>query len=85
METNEKLRMAILETVDNQIKSKKPPATVQTLERLKKLGYSEEDARLLIGQCVAVEFFHVFNKSTPFDEKRFIKNLNKLPAEPFDD
>ena len=85
METNEKLRQAILETVDNQIKSKKPPATAQTLERLKKMGYSEEDARLLIGQCVAVELFHVFKNSTPFDEKRFVKNLSNLPEEPFDD
>jgi hypothetical protein len=85
METNEVLRQAILETVDNQIKLKKPPATVQTLERLKKMGYSEEDARLLIGQCVAIEIFYVFKESTPFDEKRFINNLNKLPDEPFDD
>jgi len=77
------LREQFLEIVDNQIKSNNPPETNQTLKRLKEMGYSDKDARLLIGQCVVVEIFDVLKHRKPFDEKRYIKNLMNLPKEPF--
>jgi hypothetical protein len=50
-----------------------------------KAGYTKEDAKIMIAQCVSVEIFNVMKYMQPFDEKRFIKNLNNLPAEPFED
>lgn len=85
MESNEMLREQFLEVVNNQIESNNPPETNQTLKRLKDMGYSDHDAKMLIGQCVIVEIFDVIKQGKPFDEKRYIKNLKNLPKEPFDD
>lgn len=85
MKPNEILRNQILEIINNQIKSDNPPETNQTLKRLKEMGYNDNDARMMIGQCVSVEIFDVFKHGKPFDEQRYIKNLKNLPKEPFDD
>ncbi len=85
MKPNEMLRNQILEIINNQIKSDNPPETNQTLKRLKEMGYSDNDARMMIGQCVSAEIFDVFKHGKPFDEKRYIKNLKNLPKEPFED
>lgn len=85
MEFNEALKDQILETVQNQIETNQPPETKETLERLKKTGYSDDDAKQLIGQCLAVELYHVFSNQEPFNESRYISNLKNLPEQPFDD
>ena len=59
-----------------------PPETRQTLGRLKKDGYSDTDARMLIAQCVAAELFNVMNENEPYDKERYVKNLNNLPDFP---
>lgn len=85
MESNEIMRNQIFQIITNQIRDNNPPETKLTLERLKALGYSDLDARKLIGQCIAVETFQILKFKRPFDEARYIANLNKLPKEPFDD
>ena len=42
---NKHLQRTILGVVDNQINANDPPITKITLERLRKLGYSERDAK----------------------------------------
>jgi len=84
MKSNEIVREQIIEIVENQIKSNTPPETQQTYLRLKGLGYSDMDSKKLIAQCVAIEIFDIFKHKKPFDEIRYIKNLNKLPNEPFE-
>jgi hypothetical protein len=71
--------------VKNQIKLNTPPETQQTLKRLVDLGYSDQDARMSIGQCVAVEIFGVLKLEKPFNNDRYVSNLKKLPEEPFND
>jgi len=85
MESNEIFREQIFEIIKNQIKLDTPPETKQTLKRLVDLGYSDQDARVLIGQCLAVELFSVLKLEKPFDNDRYVSNLKKLPEEPFDD
>ena len=85
MESNEILKKQFLQIVNNQIKSNDPPETNETLKRLKEMGYSDKDAKILIGQCVVVEIFDIMKHHKPFDEKRYIKNLKNLPKKPFDD
>jgi hypothetical protein len=80
----EELRQQILEIIDNQIKLNDPPETKQTLNRLVRLGYSKNDAKMLIGQCLAVELFDVLKHKIPFNPDRYVKNLKNLPEEPFD-
>ena len=85
MESNEIVREQIFEIIKNQLKANNPPETKLTFERLKGLGYSELDAKKLIGQCIAVELFNIMKYKKPFDESRYISNLKKLPEKPFDD
>jgi len=85
MESNEIVRAQILRVVKNQIRANKPPETKQTFERLKALGHSDKNATMFIGQCVAIEIFNIIKYKQPFDEARYIRNLNKLPKEPFDE
>ena len=84
MKVNTQLRKEILQVVDNQLKSNDPEETNITYRRLLGLGYSQIQAKTLIGQCVSVELFLVIKEQKPFDEARYIKNLKQLPKEPFD-
>jgi hypothetical protein len=84
MENNKVLKEQIIEVVKNQLRDNDPPETKLTYKRLIKSGYTDNEAKQLIGQCVAVELFNIFKHGKPFDEDRYIKNLNKLPKEPFD-
>jgi hypothetical protein len=84
MESNEIIREQIFEIIKNQMRDNDPVETNLTYKRLIRMGFSEFETNQLIGQCVAVEIFGVLKYQKPFNEKRYIKNLLKLPAEPFD-
>jgi hypothetical protein len=84
MKVNENLRKAIFKTIDNQIRANDPAETVLTLKRLINEGYSEFEAKQLIGQALAVELFDAIKNKMPFNEARYIQNLKNLPAEPID-
>ena len=81
-EHNPRLKAAILETVENQLKSGDPPDTKETLARLKREGFPDEDARELLGQAVAVEICCVLKEKKQFNRERFVRNLWRLPARP---
>lgn len=74
MKSNEIVREQILEIIKNQIKLNTPPETKQTLKRLVDAGYSDHDARMLIGQCLAVELYNVLKFKKPPDNGRNISN-----------
>ena len=84
METNEILREQIFEIIKNQLRDNDPPETKATYNRLIKEGFDDLQTRQMIGQCLAVELFHVMKHGKPFDNERYIKNLTALPKEPFD-
>jgi hypothetical protein len=77
-----KLKAAILEAVNNQLKSGDPPETRQTFNRLIVEGISEKDAKIYIGQAIAVEIFNVMKHRETFNLVRYRKNLSRLPEEP---
>ena len=79
---NPRLKAAILETVENQLTSGDPPETKKTLARLVREGFSDADARVLLGQAVAVEIYCVLKEKKPFNRERFVRNLRNLPAQP---
>ncbi len=85
MESNEILREQIFEIIKNQIELNTPPETKQTLKRLIDIGYSDQDAKMLIGQCVVVELFNVLKLQKPFNNDGHVSNLKKLPEAPFED
>ena len=82
MESNPRLKTVILQVVDNQLKDNDPPETKQTYNRLIKEGFSESEAKQLIGSVVSAEIFDVLKKEETFNRERFVKALNKLPELP---
>lgn len=79
------LRAAIIEVVENQLRSNDPPQTQQTFERLIALGHTEEETKRLIACVVSAEIFDVLKKQEPFDLNRFVKALDRLPAMPWEE
>jgi hypothetical protein len=82
MESNPHLQQATLEVVQNQLDANDPPETNQTYKRLLEEGYTEKDAKRLIGCVVSAEIFDILKKQQEFDHKRFVEALNKLPKMP---
>ena len=82
MKENPYLKSAILDVVDNQLQANDPPETRQTFDRLISEGYSEDEAKKLIGCVVTSEIIDVRKKQEPFNPERFAKALNELPKLP---
>ena len=80
---NPYLQAAIMEVVENQLRNNDPPRTRQTFRRLIEAGYSEEEAKRLIGCVVSAEIFDILKKNEPFNLDRFVKALDKLPEMPW--
>ncbi len=82
MESNEIVREQIFEIIKNQMKDNNPPETNQTFNRLVDLGYSEDETKKLIANCLAVEIFNILKHKKQYDLARYIQNLNLLPKLP---
>jgi len=76
---------AIVEAVENQIRENNPPEAKQALKRLMGLGESRENAIRYIASALSVEIYETMKHLTPYEEARYIKNLNALPKLPFDE
>ncbi|MCD6543421.1 MAG: plasmid pRiA4b ORF-3 family protein [Flavobacteriaceae bacterium] len=74
----------LLEVVNEQMDNNDPPETAATFKRLINLDFSHLEAKMLIAQCVSFEMISVVTEGKPFNLKRFIKNLNKLPKIDFE-
>lgn len=79
-----KLRKAILEVINTQIRDKNPPETKQALVRLQEKGFSEEEALKLIGYVVVSEVFSVLKENRQYDKEKYIAALNNLPRLPWE-
>jgi len=75
---NQNLKRYILETVDNQLRDNNPQITKITLERLKKLGYTEQNAKEKIGAILVEEIYAVMKNNEVFNEERYSKKLSAL-------
>jgi len=82
MKKSDEMREQILDIVNNQMVGNEPPETNVAYTRLIKQGYSDNDARMLLGQCIAVEIFNIAKHKQQFDKERYVKNLSNLPKEP---
>lgn len=80
---DQRLRLAILEVINNQIKDNNPPETKLTHDRLLRAGFSEKETLRLIGYVVASEVFTVLKENRPYDHGKYIAALNALPKLPW--
>jgi len=83
MKTNPRMKKIILGVVDNQLRANDPLETRSTLKRLVEEGYSEKDAKELIGCAVTSEIFDIMKNSEEFDLERYVAALNELPKLPW--
>lgn len=82
--SNKRVRAAILEVVDNQLRDNTPPETKKTYQRLLQEGFSDRQARELIGAVVSSEIFEVLKEQQPYNQERFIAALERLPKMPWE-
>lgn len=82
--SGQRLREAIVEIVENQLRDNNPPETKETLERLMETGETRENAIRYIASVLSVEIFEMQKHQEAFDLKRYIKNLNALPELPYE-
>jgi hypothetical protein len=85
MKANKRLNKAILEVVENQLRDLNPPETKETFDRLIEEGYSEEQARTLIGFVVTSEIFDILKYLKPYNHERYVAALRRLPELPVDE
>jgi hypothetical protein len=85
VKANKRLNKAIHEVVENQLRDLNPPETKETFNRLIEEGYSEEQARTLIGYVVASEIFEILKYLKPYNHERYVGALRRLPELPADD
>ena len=79
---NPRLRRALLEVVENQLRDGTPPETRATLERLVAAGHTREQAVELIACVVSCEVFDVLKSGQPYNETRYPTGLRALPRLP---
>jgi len=80
----QRLKAAILEVINNQIRLNDPPETKKTLIRLRAQGFSEKEALKLMGYVVASEVFSVIGEKRQYDAKKYIAALEGLPRLPWE-
>jgi len=78
-EGNPRLKAIILEAVETQMRENDPPETKETYDRLIMEGYSDGEAKRLLGSVVAIEVFDILKKKEAFNMGKFVRALNKLP------
>ncbi len=81
---SQRLKEAILEVINNQLRDNDPPETKQVLIRLQNQGHSEQEALKLIGYVVASEVFSVLKENRQYNMEKFISALNNLPKLPWE-
>jgi len=81
---DQRLRAAILEVINSQMRDNDPPETKQTFDRLQKEGFPKEEALKLIGYVVASEVFTVLKENRSYDKAKYISALNALPKLPWE-
>jgi hypothetical protein len=81
-EQKPRVNKLILEVVENQLNSCKPVQTRETLDRLMTQGFSEEDAKHLIGSAIVAEMRAVVSEGRTFQEERLVSLLQDLPRLP---
>ena len=82
---SEKMKEILFEVIGNQITNKNPPETSETYTRLIDLGYSDNDTRALIGRCLIVEMYGALKHGKPYNNARYVKNLQNLPEKPVEE
>ncbi len=83
MKENPRAKKAILDGVEEQLKSPDSPYVKEHYERLLREGISETEAKRMLGCVLAVEFWEMRKFKRGFDEDAYIQRLAGLPDESY--
>lgn len=75
---NMRLKKTLLQVIDNQLKANDPPITKITYARLQSLGYNEQQIKEKLASVLVEEIYDVQKNQEPFNEERYIKNMENL-------
>jgi hypothetical protein len=78
MKVNPEMKSLIIEVVENQLRENNPQETKETFDRLVAKGYSESQAKEMIGTVVVEEIWGTMKQNRMFDKDKFVKKLAKL-------
>ena len=84
MRIHNTFREKAIDVLEAQLKDNNPPEAKATLERMVDMGFEDHEAKALMVKCLIIELLDALNNNNFFNEKRYIKNLNKLPENPED-
>jgi len=76
------LHAKVMGIVETQLSEGHPEETRIAFERLQAAGYNPEHAKRMIGLLVAHELVQETVYHKPFDEKRYVEHLRRLPELP---
>lgn len=75
---NDRLKAAMMETVEKQITNEDTKYVKEVYEKLVKRGHKESIAKKMIVSVLIEEMKEVMKSKATFDDKRYKENLNKL-------
>ena len=81
--TNKDFLKVFLNTLEEQLASGKPPFVQNTLLRLVKLGYTQEEAKAMMAGVMANQMADSIFGDTPFNQLKYqllLNQLQKLPG-----
>lgn len=83
MKENPRLKKALLDAVEEQLKSPDTPYVKEHYERLIGEGISQSEAKRMIGCILTVELWEMNKFNRAFDEDTYIQRLADLPDESY--
>jgi hypothetical protein len=79
-----KVRKALFEVIENQMKMNNPPETKETFHRLRAAGYSRKETMRLLACVLLVELNDMVKDNRLYDETSYVKKLTALPEMPWE-
>jgi len=70
---------AVFEAINNQIEDNDPPETKKTYDRLMKELKNHDEVMEYLGVVMRSEVLDILKSKKPFNRKRYVERLNKLP------
>ncbi len=84
MPHDEILQKELFKLIKNQLKNNDPPETKIVYDKLKAQGYSELQTMQMIGLCLSIEIYGALKSGQPYNNDRYVNNLNNLPEDPIE-
>ena len=79
---NKHLQQLFQSVIDEQLTSGEPPYAKRTLERLKREGFSEIEAKTMMAGIVAYHMSNMIDSDQAFNNGEYERLLNQLPEFP---